>query len=41
MIDACKWLRMKHGVYGIERKNPMERDIHPAGNKRHRTQNVF
>jgi transposase-like protein len=26
-IDACKWLRLKHIVYGIELKNIMERFI--------------
>lgn len=26
-IDACKWLRLKHIVYGTELKNIMERFI--------------
>jgi hypothetical protein len=25
--DACKWLRLKHHVYGVELKNVMERFI--------------
>jgi hypothetical protein len=26
--DACRWLRLKHTIYGTELKNIMERFIH-------------
>ena len=36
--DACKWLRLKHHVYGAELKNVMERFIQKI---KDRTQNVL
>jgi transposase-like protein len=36
--DACKWLRLKHHVYGAELKNVMERFIQKI---KDRTQNAL
>jgi putative transposase len=36
--DACKWLRLKHHVYGVELKNVMERFIQKI---KDRTQNAL